>query len=497
MSDLTLGTVDLKRGREQPAGAGLARAAHYLRIPPIETYGWAIAFAKTIPAKLIFVIAVAAVLLIGGKSLAMAFAIAAAAGACSCAGRYRPYILTLSTLGVLLVNPNWFEPAVETITAQTPTGETRIVAMIVVIFATALLLQGVPWLRGSVIFRRPVLSLFALYTGLVLLASSAVFGDTPSFLWALIAAFSGYFWFLSYALVEATRSGASSFVQLGTFHTAWNWSEVPFGKGATYLRKFEAKDAHELAVTQLKGLKLLVWACVLKGALLIFRKAIYGILGIPTLQAAFTAHVAEAALPVGVCWLSLLASFAETLLVMASWGHAIVAVARIAGYRLLRNTHKPLSSRTLAEFWNRYYFYFKELLVDLFFYPTFLRWFRGYPRLRLAFATFMAAGVGNAIYHFMREIAVVKELGLAKAVTGYQTYVFYCALLALGIVVSQLRKHEPKPKASFVRARLWPAFCVLGFFCLLHVFDDMGRDTTLMDHFAFLFHLFYIDMIGS
>ena len=336
------------------------------------------------------------------------------------------------------------------------------------------------------------------FTALLLLASSAALeGSSSALLWALIAAFSGYFWFLSYALIEATRGGASSFVQLGTFHAAWNWSEVPFGKGASYLRKFEAKNADELAVTQLKGLKLLVWACVLKAMLLVFRKTVYGILALPTFEMAMTAHAAGMPLPVGICWLSLLASFTEALLVMASWGHAIVAVARIAGYRLLRNTHKPLSSRTLAEFWNRYYFYFKELLVDLFFYPAFLRWFRGYPRLRLAFATFMAAGVGNALYHFMREIGAVHELGLVKAVIGYQTYAFYCTMLALGIVVSQLRKHEPRADAGFLRARLWPPICVLTFFCLLHVFDDVGRDTTLADHFTFLFRLFHIDLIGS
>ena len=41
------------------------------------------------------------------------------------------------------------------------------------------------------------------------------------------------------------------------------------------------------------------------------------------------------------------------------------------GSRALRNAHAPLSSRTIAEYWNRYYYDFKELLADMFFYPNF------------------------------------------------------------------------------------------------------------------------------
>ena len=83
MSDVAIGTAGLAQGPTRAAGGGWLRVAQYLRIPPIDTYGWAIAFAKTIPGKLVFAIAVAAILLAGGKSPAMAFAIAAAVGACS------------------------------------------------------------------------------------------------------------------------------------------------------------------------------------------------------------------------------------------------------------------------------------------------------------------------------------------------------------------------------------------------------------------------------
>ena len=107
---------------------------------------------------------------------------------------------------------------------------------------------------------------------------------------------------------------------------------------------------------------------------------------------------------------------------MTVFGGVIIATARLAGFRLLRNTYRPLESTTLAEFWNRYYFYYKELLVDHFFYPTFVRCFRGHRRLRMFFATFVAACVGNLLFQFIRDIDSVGEMGLWRAVVGQQSH---------------------------------------------------------------------------
>ena len=106
-------------------------------------------------------------------------------------------------------------------------------------------------------------------------------------------------------------------------------------------------------------------------------------------------------------WAALISAFFESMLQMAVIGHIIIASARMAGFRLLRNTYRPLSSPNIAAFWNRYYFYFKELLVEFYYYPTFLRCFKQHLRVRLLFATFMAAGFGNAFYHFIRDIDYV------------------------------------------------------------------------------------------
>jgi len=193
-----------------------------------------------------------------------------------------------------------------------------------------------------------------------------------------------------------------------------------------------------------------------------------------------------------LCWLVLVAAFAENIFSMSIAGHTIIACCRMAGFRALRNTYRPLAARTIAEFWNRYYFYFKEFMVEFFFYPMFFRFFKGRNRMRLAAATFAAAGLGNMFFHFIRDVGYVAELGLLRAITGFHVYAFYCCVLATGIVVSQLRdaKRRTRPRSFF--SAFFQHFWVILFFCLLQVFDDTGRSQPITVHFRFFLHLFGI-----
>jgi hypothetical protein len=147
-----------------------------------------------------------------------------------------------------------------------------------------------------------------------------------------------------------------------------------------------------------------------------------------------------------------------------------------------------LEARSIAEFWNRYYYYFKELLVDFFFYPTFMRYFKRWPRLRLFAATFAAACFGNAFYHFFRHLDYINDLGFWKALAGFHVYIFYTIILAIGIGVSQLRKRKAE-NPNWLRGRLLPAFSVISFYCILSIFDYEGRTYPIREHFRFLAHL--------
>jgi hypothetical protein len=163
----------------------------------------------------------------------------------------------------------------------------------------------------------------------------------------------------------------------------------------------------------------------------------------------------------------------------------------MAGFSALRNTCRPLSSTTIAEFFNRFFYYFKELLLDLFFYPTFLRYLKGHKRLRMVFATFAAAFFGNGFFHFTRDWQIIRDLGLWKALENYQTMFFYNAVLTAGLCASQLRKRGPRP-AGLLRARLLPAFGVGTFYCLLSVFETSERVYPLVEHLRFFASLFFI-----
>jgi hypothetical protein len=128
-----------------------------------------------------------------------------------------------------------------------------------------------------------------------------------------------------------------------------------------------------------------------------------------------------------------------------------------------------------VEFWNRYYYYFKELLVNQFFLPTFARHFRGRPRARLIAAVFAAAFFGNLYYHLVQAEALVRGDWPALAnLLGPR--VFYCLLLAAGICVSMLREQgRPGPP----RARPWPRriAAILGvwtFFAVIRLWHDGG-----------------------
>jgi hypothetical protein len=103
--------------------------------------------------------------------------------------------------------------------------------------------------------------------------------------------------------------------------------------------------------------------------------------------------------------------------------------------------------------------------------------------------------VGVPLFHFVRDIDVVRQLGLWRAVAGYHVYMCYASMLAIGIGVSQIRKMGmPRnlplsPQGSFLRKRVLPIFGVILFFCFLQVFDELRRTVPIREHLLFLTRL--------
>jgi hypothetical protein len=497
------GTAPASTLLPQPKAAG-RRAAFHL-VPALDTYPRVLELAQTGLGKTLILICFAAGLMAAsGHQLrahaARSLALTALLAAAAFLPKYRRWVVTAGTLTWLAAATYWFDWTVpQDIAGKLSLSGAFNYRVLQGLVLVAVFVLATLWISltrrypKALPFRRPLWALTLVYAGALLAASLGLAGRTKIVAWSFLVNLGAYFWFLGYALVDArAKDGDGAGLQLGTFHPFWGSTTTPVPKGASYLRRIESRDAQQLAVSQLKALKLLAWACILKAAASLFVRIVHGRLLIPPFQTAFDRVAAGAPLPWYVCWLAVLATFVDDLLTLCVWGHTVIACCRLAGFRALRNTYRPLEAKTIAEFWNRYYFYFKELLVDLFFYPAFFRYFKGRKRLRIAAATFAAAGLGNMLFHFIRDIHYVAELGLWRAIAGFHVFAFYCLVLSAGIVASQLRGPRQRKSSHWFWNSLTPRCGVLLFYSLLIIFADTRRTCPLSVHFTFLLHMFGI-----
>lgn len=476
-----------------------------LRFPPLEKSDALLRMVQTPAGKCVLFLLFAGLMRLHARGMWIEanwtwLVLTIAAAAVSLAGRWRHLALLICAALLLYRSPNWFDFSAVFASARieglaSSLNRNHLRAAVLGLGAGCAV--GALWLarkyRDHPVGRRPILLQHMIYCALLLLAvSNYLNGMAQVMLWGLVAVFSAYFSFFAYALIDQRhRTPAPWTLQFGSFNPFCWPTPVPMGKGAANWRSVEAGSAQELAFTQLKGLKLLLWALLLKGLLWGYRTLLYGKLGILPLESAFAHFLRTGIVPPNSLF-SVLFNFPEQLLSAAIWGHVFVATARLAGFRLLRNTWRPLSARTIAEFWNRYIYYFKEVLATIYFYPIYLRCFKHHPRIRLAFATFMAAGAGNFFLHFIVERRTIVEHGLFEALSRMQTYAFYCCVLAAGIVASQLRAARKTPHSSWLRRQLMPSLGVAAFFCFLSFFDGPQKHAGLGQHFEFLLQTFGI-----
>ena len=340
--------------------------------------------------------------------------------------------------------------------------------------------------------KRPVLTLILLWFGLTLAALVSAQGSMlNAILWSVVGVSISSLWILAYSSTDARgKDPTPTGHRAGFLRPFWGGSAAPIGKSFGFLNRFAAKDEADLAATRLKALKLAVWALILTAGLKLSEFVAYDVVGLADLQTAILAHAGGQSHGAAVNWASVVVNYFIDLLIISVWGHFIVAIVRMAGYRIPRNTVNPLASRTLAEFWNRYFYYFKELLVDFFFYPAFRRHFKGNTKLRVAFATLCAAGLGNFLYHFMRETYVFADGAILDKLWIFQSAVFYSLVLATGLIISQWRGRKVKPEDGFLAYHVWPRINVIAFFCFLKIFDDISGEGTFSERAAFFAGLF-------
>lgn len=485
----------------------MVRLASFRLIPALDTYPKVVDFAQKLPGK---------ILLLAVFSAGLSFRtgswphLSAFLAAMTFLPQFRPMLLTIATFASLYLT-NW--PIAE---IPWPISQLQFVMPFYfkpLIVAAVLGSFGVYYTavkknKDAWYAKQPVRNLLVLYILLLMAATNAPLPAPQAvYLWTFLAVLGKYLWFFNYTLLDRHAKETPHLVlQAGYYSPFRGGSATPFPKGAAYLRKIAANTPAQLAISQLKGVKLLYWALLLSLLEKLLGQIFYGnpdtspaflgislSLGIPSFHAVLHAGGGHS-YPWHMNWLALIANFFMRVLWFSVWGHVIIACCRMAGYNALRNTYKPLQSTSIAEFWNRFYYYFKELLVENFFYPAFLRYFKKWPKIRMFFATMAAACFGNVLYHFLRDIGIIAEKGFWQALLSYRVYMFYGIVLGTAISLSQLYEKKNKKGISWVRRNIVTPVYVVGFYCILSIFDSTDPALTLTDHFIFLLKLFNIHL---
>ena len=318
----------------------------------------------------------------------------------------------------------------------------------------------------GVVRRRPQLWLHALVWAVMALTWLLPRGGFHALLAVLAGALPFVVWRVGYMLMSGQRGRAAGTRFRDHLFSLWpvyGGSNTPIGKGHDYLVRHEAGAGEAFARAQLGGLKLLVLALLWRAALIAMGGLVYGdpenriaralggaSLGIPRLENLLAGEVA-AARP--LAWAALYVELVRVTLDLAVSGHIIVGSLRLLGFNVFRNTYKPLLAGTIVDFWNRFYYYFKELLVDFFFLPTYVRWFKTRPRLRILAATFAAAFAGNLYYQLFRDPDALVRADVAEIWSDVSPRLVYSFLLAAGIYVSMVRQQARRGQPALARGR--------------------------------------------
>ncbi|MBF0213064.1 MAG: hypothetical protein HQM00_05790 [Magnetococcales bacterium] len=276
-------------------------------------------------------------------------------------------------------------------------------------------------------------------------------------------------------------------------------SQVPYGKGLDYLYPKRANGRLELAKIQLAGLKLLALASVWDLVLTVLdwaffdaeagRQPLFQLYHLQELIELSTTQMPA----MTTLWISLIVDMVYETTQLAISGHLIIGCLRLFGFNLFRNTYKPLLAKTLIDFWNRYYYYFKELLVDFFFFPVYLSFFRNHPKWRIFAATMASAFLGNFYYHLLQHFDTLLISGEMPSFTRFGSYLFYCFVLGIAIFISILREQNQRGKHAAPCSTLVTIRKIAGvwlFFSILRIWDR--TDSAFMADTSFFFAIFGI-----
>ncbi len=196
---------------------------------------------------------------------------------------------------------------------------------------------------------------------------------------------------------------------------------------------------------------------------------------------------------------------ATTFLDLARWTvlwagvvHFKAAIWRILGFRMDPYMDKPWLATDLATFWSRFTYHYREFLVRAFYYPTFFRWFRQHPYLRIFAATMAAAAFGNLVWGHMTERLYYRGLEMENLLYVLGTWPYF-VLLGLGIAFSQIvllgrKRRKPWSRDLWMIKDVFAAYLTLQYFALIHIFARPVPGSSFSDLFRLFMRAFGVDV---
>jgi len=307
-------------------------------------------------------------------------------------------------------------------------------------------------------------------------------------------------WRTSYWMKWRAKSGREAPIvsRLFALIPCFGSGGVPIGKSPEYFERYEARKPQALAEAHVEGAKLLLLALIYRLILIGLDRTLWN----PTPDTTFFDLQAlippmnelmadPAQFAVYARWIGLCGELIRAILELAVFGHTAVGICCWMGYKIPRNTRSPLWSNSIFDFWTRYYFYFKELLLDFFFFPVYLKLKRFSPVTRTVLATFAAACAGNFYYHALLYASPLMQL--PGNLDGYLQWIgaraIYCVVLATGLSFSMIRT----VKNPQLQRRRWLGIMVsAAFFALLHIWSYGAEPFTIAARWRVFASLFGI-----
>ncbi len=342
--------------------------------------------------------------------------------------------------------------------ARGATGESRRQRLLAGSLATAALFDplflvgSVAWLAGLHALLPRLRMAFgyviATYVGAAIACHRDVFGTDPAVAqWGYVLAV-GYTFRVAWLLheVRLRREQVIRFDELLLYFVfAPFFVIVPYMIAIPRFDGFCAGlDRHDPAVER-SGLRLLVWGTALSVAAWLVR-ADYG-----------PSELALASLAAGAYGLAFVHGFAayfvEHLLAALAIAAILVGLVRVLGIDLGPSFDQPLRAQRLTEWWRRWntHTHFRDLLVELFYYPVVMR-LRRRPLRATVLGCVAVFVVGSTLFHwpkhyFMRGYASFPIGSLAENLV-------MCALVAGSLVLEQRRAKArvTSPPATGIRA---------------------------------------------